>query len=241
MTTSSSVKSGTVASCGSSPRRASTTRAKSSAPSASSRWRSREPPSWTISSMSGCSRRNPAKHRREQPGAEARRGAEPHPAPVQVQHLADPATGGVGVGQHPSGHRQQRLAGVGQRDVAPGPVEQGSAELSFERPHLLGQGRLCHPHLVGRPGEVPGVGHGHEVGELLQLHLSIIANTIEMRVIMSLTSGEPGFRVAHMAFDLRPAPTDQNRSGHPVRGASPPSAAWRAFGPPPSGRRRSWP
>ena len=133
-----------------------------------------EPPSWIASSTPGWSRWNPA----STPGSSPvqRLGVAPSRTRprVQLQHLPDPTTGGVGVSQHSPGHRQQRLPGVGQRHVPPGPLEQGCTQLPFEGPHLLGKGRLGDPHLIGRPGEVPGVGHGHEIGQLLQLHRFII-------------------------------------------------------------------
>ena len=67
--------------------------------------------------------------------------------------------------------RQQRLAGRGERDVAAAAVEQGGAEVGLQGVDLLAQRGLGHPDAVGRPGEVPRLGHGHEVSELLELHL----------------------------------------------------------------------
>ena len=50
------------------------------------------------------------------------------------------------------------------------PAEQLGAQLPLQRPDLLGQRGLGDMHPLGGPGEVPGLGDGHEVLELLELH-----------------------------------------------------------------------
>ena len=54
------------------------------------------------------------------------------------------------------------------------PVEQLGAQLPLQRADLLGQRGLRDVHALGGPGEVPGVGDGDEVAELLELHTPAI-------------------------------------------------------------------
>jgi hypothetical protein len=73
--------------------------------------------------------------------------------------------------QHRGGHRLQRdaclaaeyLAGLGQRDRAAGPLEQGDAEPAFQLPDRLGQRGLGDAQPGRGPAEVELVGHRQEV------------------------------------------------------------------------------
>ncbi|GGX75589.1 hypothetical protein GCM10010510_20300 [Streptomyces anandii JCM 4720] len=114
-------------------------------------------------------------HVGQQAGAHARRGAQPHPAPPQLHQLLHLVPSGVRVGEDAPGQRQQRLARGGERDVAPGPQEQIRAQFPLQRLDLLRQRRLGDMDHVRGPGEVPRLGHRHEVLELLELHPTSIA------------------------------------------------------------------
>ena len=46
-------------------------------------------------------------------------------------------------------------------------MEQEDAQFAFEQPHLAAQRGLGQMQPVGRPGEVPLLGHGHHVAELV--------------------------------------------------------------------------
>jgi hypothetical protein len=112
----------------------------------------------------------PAQHVGHQAGAEAGRRAQAHAPPSQLGDLLHLAACGLGVGEDAAGQGQQGGARVGQRDVAARPVEQLGSQLAFERADLLGQRRLCHVLALRRPREVPHLGDGGEVAELLELH-----------------------------------------------------------------------
>ena len=99
----------------------------------------------------------------QQTGADARGRAEPDPAAAQLRQLLHLDPRGVGVREDPAGQRKQRLARVGQRDVAARPAEQLRAQLLLQGPDLLGERGLGDVHLLGGPGEVPGLGDRHEV------------------------------------------------------------------------------
>jgi hypothetical protein len=79
----------------------------------------------------------PAQHRRHQRGAQAGRGPDPDPAPAQADDLLDRVAGGIGVGDHPAGQRQQGVAGGGERDGAPDALEERRAEGLLEGVNLL--------------------------------------------------------------------------------------------------------
>ncbi len=119
-----------------------------------------------------------AQHVGQQPCADAGRRAEPDPAPAQLGQLLHLVAGGVGVRQDPAGERQQRLARVGERDVAAGPTEQFRPQLVLQGPDLLGERRLGDMHLLRGAGEMPRLGDGHEIRELLEVHTHSINLTI---------------------------------------------------------------
>jgi hypothetical protein len=112
-----------------------------------------------------------AQHGRDQRRAQAGRRAQPDLAAAQADDVVHRVAGRVGVGDHPAGQRQQRLAGRGERDGAAHPVEQRRAEGRFQRVNLLTQRGLRHTHRFRRMGEMPGIRHREEVPKLLQLHL----------------------------------------------------------------------
>jgi len=87
---------------------------------------------------------------RHQRGAQARRRAEPDPPAAQPDHFLHGVAGGVGVGDHPAGQRQQRLAGGGQHDGAAGAVEQRGAQRRLQGVNLLTQRRLADPERLRR-------------------------------------------------------------------------------------------
>ncbi|CAM5314026.1 hypothetical protein SSPIM334S_01878 [Streptomyces spiroverticillatus] len=107
---------------------------------------------------------------REQARAQARGRAQADPAPAQLGQLLDLAAGGVGVGEDTAGEGEEGPAGVGEGDVAPGPGEEVGPQLALQGADLLGQRGLRDVQLLGGAGEVPGLGHGHEIAELLELH-----------------------------------------------------------------------
>ncbi|MGY3678202.1 hypothetical protein ACVWXU_001825 [Streptomyces sp. TE33382] len=111
---------------------------------------------------------------RQQTRAEAGGRPEPDPSPPQLHQLLHLVPGGVRVREDPAGQRQQCLARVGEGDVAPCPAEQFGAQLVLQRPDLLGERRLRDMHRLGGAGEVPGLGDGHEIGELLEVHAPTI-------------------------------------------------------------------
>ena len=82
-------------------------------------------------------------HLGDEAAAQARCRPDPHPPPAQLRHLLHLQACRLGVGQDALGEREQRLTGVGERDVPAGPLEQLGAQLPFQSPHLLRQRRLC--------------------------------------------------------------------------------------------------
>ena len=170
MTTSSSTNSGSVSTPGSSSARESTSSARSRAPAASSSCRSREPLSVMTIATPGCSSVVLADDLRHEAGAEARRGPEPDPTAPQVVQFPQRAPGVVGLGEHAAGDGQQLPSGRCELDVPGGPDEQRAAEAALQRADLLRERGLRDLHQVGGVGEVAGVGHGDEVGQLLELH-----------------------------------------------------------------------
>jgi hypothetical protein len=66
--------------------------------------------------------------------------------------------------------RQQPLAGFGERDAAAVAVEQGLAQVHFQRPHLAAERGLRHPQHAGGAREAAQFGHLHKGLELLEVH-----------------------------------------------------------------------
>ena len=68
----------------------------------------------------------------------------------------------------PHGHRLvEALAGRGQLQMAGAALEHRRAEMLLQQLHLPAHGRLGHPQLLGRPGEVQMPGRGLEDHETI--------------------------------------------------------------------------
>jgi hypothetical protein len=65
---------------------------------------------------------------------------------------------------------QQDAAGVGQPDLARGPLEQLGTKLALQRPDGHRQGRLDEVEAPCGPGKVPLLGDGDEVLKVPQFH-----------------------------------------------------------------------
>ena len=100
--------------------------------------------------------------------AQARGGAQPHPAAAQADEVLHLPPRGVDVGEDAPGPRQQRLAGRRSGRRRRGPVNSG-APSSASRVWicLLSEGWVT-PISVGRLGEMAVLGHRDEVPELLR-------------------------------------------------------------------------
>ncbi|GAA1567534.1 hypothetical protein GCM10009742_06620 [Kribbella karoonensis] len=61
-------------------------------------------------------------------------------------------------------------------------MEEFGTDVTLEGTHLLRNGRLGDPHELGGLGEVPGVGDGDEVGELVELHDAIIGSVYRTEI-----------------------------------------------------------
>ena len=66
--------------------------------------------------------------------------------------------------------RKRGRPGLGEPDGPAGAVEQRLAELALQPPDLRADPGLGDVHPLGCAREVPFVGNGHEVGELMQFH-----------------------------------------------------------------------
>ena len=78
------------------------------------------------------------------------------------------------LGEHPSGPRGHRLAGLGRDDAAAGALEQLGAELGLEPADLVRERRLGDVKLLGRAGEMAVAGDRLGVDELAKLHRPIV-------------------------------------------------------------------
>ena len=77
----------------------------------------------------------------------------------------------VGVGEDPPGQRQQRLAGAVSAMLPRARSNSGAPRSSSRAVNLLTESDgWVTPTTLGGLGEVPGLGHRHEVPELLELH-----------------------------------------------------------------------
>ena len=95
-----------------------------------------------------------------------RQTAAPHPG--EIAHLA---LGPFNVGQDAPREGEQGLACRRQRYVAPHAMEQWCAELILQPTDLLGDRGLGYRELARRFREVPLLGDGDEIPQLVQLHL----------------------------------------------------------------------
>lgn len=76
---------------------------------------------------------------------------------------------------------KQRLTGGRERGAATVAVEELHAKLRLERADLLAHARLREVQPLGRAAEVQLLGHGHERGELAQLHSAMIGAAFHRR------------------------------------------------------------
>ena len=104
---------------------------------------------------------------RQERGTEARRGADADVTSPQTVELRHPVDDLGEVGQHPAGHRQQGLPGVGHRHRAGPPVEERRAEAALQLADLGAHGGLRHVQAIGGAGELALLGDGDEVLELV--------------------------------------------------------------------------
>src|SRR5262249_30305687 len=77
---------------------------------------------------------------------------------------------GLGLAQHLTAVDQQILAGAGKAQVAPGAFEQRDAQLGLQIVDLTRERRLRNAHAGGGTRDVFGLGHGHEISQVSQLH-----------------------------------------------------------------------
>ena len=110
--------------------------------------------------------------RRKERDGERRCRADREPSAPQVGELADLSGGTVDVDEDATRPGQEDLARRSQRDVALHAVEEGSPELLFENADCARHRRLRHAQAARGFGEVPLLGYGHEVAELVELHAS---------------------------------------------------------------------
>ena len=101
-------------------------------------------------------------------------GADEHAAPPQVPQVLDRGFGFFGEPQQALGVVAQEPAGVGQRGVLGGPVEQPLADAFLETPHRLADRRLGAVKLHGGPRKAPFGGHLEEDPQFGQLHGSVV-------------------------------------------------------------------
>ncbi len=85
-----------------------------------------------------------------------RHAAEPEPALLPAKDVEEVALGGVEPGDHGPRVGDQDVTGRGQADRPGGAVDEGRADLSFERRDVLADRRLGHPQLRCGTRERPG-------------------------------------------------------------------------------------
>jgi hypothetical protein len=102
----------------------------------------------------------------QQPLAEGRGDhSDPKPADQAGLGLGGDIEGALGGGHEPAALGGERAAGLGEGDLAAGPVQ----EPAFQLQDGLAQGRLGHAELFGGPADVEGLGDGEEVAGLANL------------------------------------------------------------------------
>src|SRR3954469_45938 len=89
---------------------------------------------------------------------------------AQLADLGHRVAGPLDGGEDGLGPGPERLPGLGEDDPAPGPHEQGDAELRLEGPDLLGERGLGQVERAGGRRERAVAGRGEEIPELLQIH-----------------------------------------------------------------------
>jgi hypothetical protein len=91
-------------------------------------------------------------------------------APDSAHRLVDGVTRRRRRGQDALGLGEQRLPRLTQLDAPGGPDEQGRTQVALERPDRCGPRRLRDVTTQRGPREVPLLGHGHELLQLLEVH-----------------------------------------------------------------------
>jgi hypothetical protein len=127
-----------------------------------------------------------------------------------AQHTADSGdrvASLVGRAERPPRCRQQRPSGLGECHVAAVADEQPGAHLAFERVDRRAQARLDHVDPGRGPGEVQLLGHGHEMGQLTQLHQSMISMLISESRCWTDACSPPTLK-------RRPTAKPKEKSGH---------------------------
>ena len=97
-------------------------------------------------------------------------GADEHAAAPQVAQLAHRRLGLLGEPHEPLPVVLQHAAGVGQRAALRRPVEQLLAEIVFEPPHGLADGRLGAVHLGRGARKAALLGDGEEDPQGCEIH-----------------------------------------------------------------------
>jgi hypothetical protein len=101
-------------------------------------------------------------------------------APIQIRPRGHPAqfvdigVRAVQLGEDAAGPSGDGLPRLGDDDAPAGALEQRRAELSFELPDLVGQGRLGDVELFGGAGEVAVPRDGFHAAQLLEVHAVIL-------------------------------------------------------------------
>ena len=109
---------------------------------------------------------------REIDDAEGLDRADVQPAVQDAADSGDRVAAVLHSGQRAPGGRQQGLAGGGERHLAVVAHEEGVAEFVFEGCDGGAQAGLADVHAGRSPGEVPLLGHRHELLQLPELHAS---------------------------------------------------------------------
>jgi hypothetical protein len=95
-------------------------------------------------------------------------GPEDGRAAVEVPDGPHRGAGGLGGVQDRDGVGAQRLAGLGDDQAAPDPVEELDGELGLQATDLVRQRGLCHVQVLGRGAEGAVLTGGEEILELRQ-------------------------------------------------------------------------
>lgn len=104
---------------------------------------------------------------------EGRRHAQAQAAATEVAHLVDRSLRRFQLAQGTPRMKQVQLAGIGGTHAPAGAVEQLHAQLLFQLPHLLRQGRLRNVQRLGGAGEVAMLGDSEQVAQVAKQHGNI--------------------------------------------------------------------
>ncbi len=104
---------------------------------------------------------------------EGRRHAQAQAAATEVAHLVDRSLRRFQLAQGTPRMKQVQLAGIGGTHAPAGAVEQLHAQLLFQLPHLLREGRLRNVQRLGGAGEVAMLGDSEQVAQVAKQHGNI--------------------------------------------------------------------